>query len=248
MAKQIREIIHIDEDLCDGCGLCVPACAEKAIEIIDGKARLIKESFCDGLGACLGDCPQGAISIEKREADPFDEEAVLEHIYSQKEEAPQESASCSSSCEVILERGGREEREAFEEEGKEVQGTSHSQLQNWPVQLKLISSRSKFLEELQWLIAADCVPFALADFHRQFLKGRALLIGCPKLDDLSLYYEKFLEFFKIHHPREVMVLMMEVPCCSGLSRLVKRVLKEVDYEGTFQEIIIGLEGEVKDCR
>lgn len=251
MEKRTREIIRIDEDLCDGCGLCVPACAEKAIEVIDGKAKLIKESFCDGLGACLGDCPQGAITMERREAEPFDEEAVERHILSQKERAPQEGGVCAGSCETLLERESRESREDREgREGgeEEERGELSSLLRNWPIQLKLVSSGAETLKRSQWLIAADCVPFAFADFHRRFLKGRTLLIGCPKLDDMTLYYEKLKELFKRETPEQVMVLMMEVPCCSGLSRLVKRVLEEVEYDGTFEETIIGLKGEVKSCR
>lgn len=234
--KERREIIHIDEDLCDGCGLCVPACAEKAIEISNGKARLISETFCDGLGACLGDCPQRAISIVNREADSYDHTAVEVHIRSQ-EEGPGDS--CFSCSELLKEKGERRGRE-----GGEDTAVSSSALGHWPVQLQLVSPGSGFLRNPQLLIAADCVPFALADFHQRFLTGKALLIGCPKLDDTSYYYEKLRDIFKRNAYKRITVLMMEVPCCSGLSHLVAGALKEAGRDAIQEDIIITRTGEI----
>lgn len=232
--KEKREIVRIDEELCDGCGLCVPACAERAIEIIDGKARLIDESFCDGLGACLGDCPRGAITIEVREAEPFDEEAVEEFIAQQ--ESRKKSSSCASSCEKFI---GKEDHE------REEVKKSSSALRHWPIQLHLISPDSKFLEHSHWLIAADCVPFAYADFHQKFLKGKTLLMGCPKLDDIWAYDEKLTEMLKKHRPESITILVMEVPCCTGLIRLVSKLIEESGHMIKKEVIVIDLKGNVK---
>lgn len=241
--KETREIVRINEELCDGCGICVPACAEGAIQIIDGKAKLVSESFCDGLGACLGDCPQGAINIEVREADPFDEEAVEEYIRSKQESLESNCTSCPSSREMLLEK--ETENKENEREEDKPEGYS-SELNHWPVQLKLIPPDAKFLKQSHLLIAADCVPFAFADFHKRFLKGKALLIGCPKLDDATLYYQKLTDIFKINKPEKVTVLIMEVPCCSGLSQLVARALEEAGNGTALETIVIGINGEVKD--
>lgn len=234
MERETRDIIRIHEELCDGCGLCVPACVEGAIDIIEGKARLRSERFCDGLGACLGDCPKGAISIERREAEPFDGEAVEEYLLS-KEEA--KTPSCLSSCESL-----REKRVDSREEGR---GEPPSQLSNWPVQLNLISSTAGFLKDPHWLISADCVSYVLANFHRDYLKGKVLLIGCPKLDDISVYYQKLTQLFKEHAPKKVTVMMMEVPCCSALTRLVEELLQEAGYDTCQETIIVGINGKVK---
>lgn len=243
MAKILRDIIRIDEELCDGCGLCVPACAEGAIQIIDGKARLVKESFCDGLGACLGECPRGAITIEKREAEPFDEEAVEEHLRFSRKEEETESLSCPSCCEISLEKGEVAEKEAGESAAESISGPA-SELGNWPIQLKLVSSEAKFLQRPHLVIAADCVPFAFADFHNRFLKGKTLLIGCPKLDDSSFYYHKLVEIFRKHAPEKITVLIMQVPCCSGLLRLVAGALREAGRDVPVENFVIGVGGEI----
>lgn len=239
MEKETRDIIRIDEELCDGCGLCVPACAEKAIQIIDGKAKLIGEKFCDGLGACLGDCPQGALSIEKRDVEPFDEEAVEELILSQQKS--KKGSPCSSGCEVLMER---EVDKGGEKEGDVIK-SAPSALRHWPVQLKLISAGAKFLEHSHWLIAADCAPFAFADFHKRFIEGKSLLIGCPKLDDLSYYYKKLIELIKEHTPETITVVIMEVPCCSGFAQLVSKVIEDLDLDIKRETIVLSLRGEIK---
>lgn len=244
MASKIRrEIIHIDEEKCDGCGLCVPACAEGALQIIDGKARLVGERLCDGLGACLGDCPRGAISVEVREAEAFDTEAVEDHLRSlQGEVAVGETAAifpvnCST---VVPER----EREAVET-GDEAGARPASELTHWPVQLRLVPPVAKFLQKPHLLVAADCVPFAYADFHCRFLKGKALLIGCPKFDDAAYYFQKLVEIFQNNRPEKITVLMMEVACCSGLSQLVAKACSEAGLEVSLEKIVIGIDGEIK---
>ena len=243
MANTItREIIHIDEEKCDGCGLCVPACAEGAIQIIDGKARLVGERFCDGLGACLGDCPRGAISIEVREAEAFDAQAVEEHLRSTQapgeESESLETADCTTCCNLVYEREG-ETPEV--EEGAVLA----SELSHWPVQLRLVPSGAKFLQKSHLLIVADCVPFAFADFHRRFLKGKALLIGCPKFDDTSYYYQKLVEIFQKNSPEEITVISMEIPCCSGFYRMVSAACAEAGLEITPENIVITIDGKIK---
>lgn len=246
--KIMREIIHIDEEKCDGCGLCVPACAEGALQIIDGKARLVGERLCDGLGACLGDCPRGAISIEVREAEAFDTQAVEEHLRSIQGAAEGEAAegecmdtvSCTACSEIVLER---EEESSAAEEG--AAASLASELTNWPVQLRLVPSGAKFLQKSHLLIVADCVPFAFADFHRRFLKGKALLIGCPKLDDAAFYFQKLVEIFQKNIPEKITIVMMEVGCCSGLGQLVSRACTEAGIEVPQEKIVIGIDGKIK---
>ena len=240
--KTRREIIHIDEEKCDGCGLCIPACAEGALKIIDGKARLIGERLCDGLGACLGDCPQGAISIEVREAEAFDVQAVEEHLRSMGGIAEkidtEDAVDCTTAGEIPAEKREGEQAEAGE------MATLSSELTHWPVQLRLVPPKAKFLQNSHLLIAADCVPFAFADFHRRFLKGKALLIGCPKLDDVSFYLEKLVEIFRNNSPEKVTVLSMEIPCCAGLIQLVNRACEEAGNGIIPKNIVITIDGKI----
>ena len=235
--KVKREIIKIDEELCDGCGECVPACAEGAIQIVDGKARLVSEIYCDGLGDCLGECPRGAISMEEREAEPFDEEAVGKHLEAMKEDHEEGCPHC------VNQEISREPKEPdVDNDSEEV----FSELVNWPVKLKLVSPEADFLNKPEIVISADCVPFAFGNFHRRLLKGRPLLIGCPKLDDTSLYYTKLTEMFKNNTYEKVIVLNMEIPCCSGLYGLVQKALEEAHSKADLQLIRIGISGEVKE--
>ncbi|NLJ56872.1 MAG: 4Fe-4S binding protein [Firmicutes bacterium] len=242
MASKIRrEIIHIDEEKCDGCGQCVPACAEGALQIIDGKARLVGERLCDGLGACLGDCPRGAISVEVREAEAFDTEAVEEHLRSLQGKATAGETVLPVDCSTVVpEREGEST-----ETGVEAGAHRASELTHWPVQLRLVPPVAKFLQKPHLLVAADCVPFAYADFHRRFLKGKALLIGCPKFDDAAYYFQKLVEIFQNNKPEKITVLMMEVACCSGLSQLVARACSEAGVEVPLEKIVIGIDGDIK---
>jgi NAD-dependent dihydropyrimidine dehydrogenase PreA subunit len=205
-----RNIVKIDEDLCDGCGLCVPSCAEGALQIIDGKARLVGDNLCDGLGACLGECPQGAITIEEREAEEFDEIAVHTHL--KKMEDTDLPCGCPGSAMRTI---------ACEEDPAVQTGPVKSELTHWPVQLTLVPPTAPFLKNADILIAADCVPFKVADFHSKYLKGKALLVGCPKLDNLDFYRQKFKEIFAAARPRSITVLRMEVPCCGGIVHAVR---------------------------
>lgn len=241
--KITREIIHIDEERCDGCGLCVPACAEGAIQIIDGKARLVGERLCDGLGACLGDCPQGAISIEVREAEAFDAQAVEEHLRSVQDVAAESECIGTTACTACREMVFAKEEKSREAE--EEPAALSSELTHWPVQLRLVSSEAKFLQKPHLLVAADCVPFAFADFHRRFLKGKTLLIGCPKLDDASFYFQKLVEIFQRNTPEKITVLTMDVACCSGLNQLVARACAQAGAEVSLEKIVITIDGKIK---
>ena len=205
-----RNIVKIDEDLCDGCGLCVPSCAEGALQIIDGKARLVGDNLCDGLGACLGECPQGAITIDEREAEEFDEIAVHAHL--KKLEDTDLPCGCPGSA---MRNIAREEEPAVQA------GPVKSELTHWPVQLMLIPPTAPFLKNADILIAADCVPFKVPDFHSRYLKGKALLVGCPKLDNLDFYRQKLKEIFTVAKPKSITVLRMEVPCCGGIVHAVQ---------------------------
>lgn len=249
MNKVVREIIAIDEEKCDGCGQCIPACAEGALQIVDGKARLVKDIYCDGLGACLGECPQGAIEIISREAEPFDEEAVAEYLGSfESNTAEEHDEECSICCGSSLIRdiaAGEGEKDEPKLSSSAEAPTPEAELSHWPVQLHLVAPQSRFLQGVDLLIAADCVPFAHADFHRNFLAGRSLVIGCPKLDDVEAYQHKLEKIFKENNLKSITLLHMEVGCCFGLSRLVKEALKAAGAEILLEEIIIGIDGSIK---
>lgn len=232
----LRNIVKIDQDLCNGCGLCVTACAEGAIAIVDGKARLVSEVYCDGLGACLGHCPQGAISVEQREAAEFDERATQEHLAGQKKVAEEGPAVCPGVAAHAFDPSGAEEAE---------QGSVRSQLRHWPVQLKLVSHAAPYFKEADLLLTADCVPFAMGDFHRRFLKDHSVAVGCPKLDDVEIYVEKVSAILSANKCRSLTVVHMEVPCCSGLTRIAKEAIRRSGTAPrTFQDVTIGLQGNV----
>lgn len=208
----IRKIVRIDEEKCDGCGICVPTCAEGALQVIDGKARLVSEVYCDGLGDCLGECPQDAITIEEREAALFDEEAVQVHLaQAQKKPEPLPCGCPGSALRSFA---------PCSDSPTEEETLLPSQLGHWPVQLMLIPPGAPFLAKADILICADCAPFAVPDFHSRYLAGRAVLVGCPKLDDLEHYRAKLEQIFNAADPRTITVLRMEVPCCAGLAHVV----------------------------
>jgi ferredoxin len=225
-----RNIIEINEEKCDGCGLCVTACAEGALRIIDGKAKLISETYCDGLGACLGECPQGAIGMVEREADVFDEEATANHLR-HREEPP-----CACPGSMI-----RELRPPVSREG-EAAGEKHqpSLLKNWPVQLMLLPVNAPYLAGADLVIAADCVPCAFGDFQRRFVKDHILIIACPKLDNAAFYVNKLTDMFGKNDIRSLEVAFMEVPCCGGLVRIVQTAMEQAGKKipTTFTKVAI----------
>jgi ferredoxin len=210
-----RQIIRIDQEKCDGCGLCVPSCAEGAIQIVDGKAQLLADRFCDGLGACLGECPQGALTIEAREAEEF--------------VGPAPGAPHSEAAVRAPELPGGEfvcpgsRMQQFEREAAPTPGASA--LGHWPVKLRLVSAQAPFLKGASLLVAADCAPFAAGDFHSRYLDGRAVVCGCPKFDDVPEHVAKLTGILKENDIREITVVNMEVPCCSGLVQIVRQALE-----------------------
>lgn len=241
-----RKIVQFDEEKCDGCGLCVPSCAEGAIQIIDGKARLIDDKFCDGLGACLGECPQDAIKIIDREAKIFDEKAAEEHIrkLDKSDEKPlshhhDHKDSHFEGCPSARVISYDDEIALDKTETRELP----SMLRQWPIQIKLVPPHAPFLQNSDLLIAADCVPFAYANFHTELLQGKSILIGCPKLDDAEYYIEKFTDIFDAANIKSVTVAIMEVPCCSGLSYIVKQALTRSGKNIPFKETVISVRGE-----
>jgi Pyruvate/2-oxoacid:ferredoxin oxidoreductase delta subunit len=219
--KVKRKIIHIDEERCDGCGQCVPSCAEGAIEILDGKARVIAEKYCDGLGACLGECPNDALTIVEREAEEFDEEAVEEMLKGREDEGdelPPGLMTAGAGCPSSQVRSFGPAFQSSSEAGGE------SALSHWPVQIKLVPPTAPFLKQADLLIVADCVPVAFPTLHRDFLPGRVVMMGCPKFDNAQEYVQKFVDIFKNADLKSITVLDMEVPCCSALPAIVMKAL------------------------
>ena len=238
----VRKIVRIDEEKCDGCGLCIPSCAEGALQIVDGKAKLVSEKYCDGLGACLGECPRGAISIEEAEAEQYDEAAARKHTTEQRHvEEHEGSLACgcpSATVQVI-------EPVAPCSCAHRDSPTTPSALSHWPVQLTLIPATAPFLKGADVLLVADCVPFTCADFHHRFLKGHALIVACPKLDDFQAHQSKLTEILRRSDIKSLTVLHMEVPCCSGLTHMARQAVLQSGKGIALKEITLGIKGEIK---
>jgi len=271
-----RKIIKIDEDKCNGCGLCIPNCPEGALQVIDGKVRLISDLFCDGLGACVGHCPQGAIMIEEREAEKYDEKKVMDNIVKQGKNTiiahlnhlkdHNEFGYLKEAMDYLVTKGikirpsdlintGHSSKGVcpgsgvVDSRGKEKTGEKRSapggvcRLGTWPVQLKLVPAFAPFLNGADILVAADCVPFAYADFHEDLLKGKVLLVGCPKLDDVSYYKEKISQMVKNNDIKSITYAHMEVPCCFGLLPAIKEAIAGSGKDVPFTDITISIKGE-----
>lgn len=270
----IRDIVSIDEEKCDGCGLCVPACHEGAIRIVNGKARLSAENLCDGLGACLGHCPQDAIRVEKREADDFDEQAVAAHLHTTTQPAAQPAArpavrpspgmnianmpahagphaggcpsqrfarlgesATSQASEPVRPAGGPDRAAA----------APKSELGQWPVQLRLLPPQAPIFRNADLLLTADCAPFAMADFH-SLLRGHALAIACPKLDDTSSYVPKLTEIIAANQLRGITVVHMEVPCCTGILMMAVQARQAAGIDVPIQDITVSIRGDILQRR
>lgn len=238
----IRKIIHIDEDKCNGCGICATACHEGAIDIVDGKAKLVREHFCDGFGDCLPGCPTGAITFEEREAPAYDEAAVKEAQKNRQKE-PQAAQPPRGGC------PGSRMRQIVREERREQVETGHtaaqSRLGNWPVQIKLAPLQAPYFDGAKLLIAADCTAYAYANFHEEFIRGKVALIGCPKLDAVD-YSGKLTEILRNNDIRSVTIVRMEVPCCGGLEMAAKNAIQNSGKFLPWQVVTISIDGEILD--
>ena len=234
----IRQIIHIDEEKCNGCGLCASACHEGAIDIVDGKAKLVRENFCDGFGDCLPGCPTGAISFEEREAPEYDEKAVKQ---------AQEAKKMEEMKHMYHEGGCPGSRMMqFEQKNKDAPvmvGKPVSRLAQWPCQIKLVPTQAPFFDGAKLLIAADCTAYAYANMHEDFMKGKVTIIGCPKLDAVD-YSEKLTEIIKNNDIKSVTIVRMEVPCCGGLQRAAENALKNSGKFIPWQVVTISRDGNI----
>ena len=251
--KVIRKIIQIDEELCNGCGNCVPSCAEGALEIVDGKARVIADFYCDGLGACLGECPTGALTIAEREADEFDEHAVEKLLAEKKKEEP------SPRTVLPMASGGCPSSRMMQSFGPTADGPgpgvpaatgapAESALSHWPVQIMLVPPTAPFLKGADLLVLADCVPVAFPTLHRDFLKGKAVMMGCPKFDNTQAYIEKFAQIARHSGIRSITTVVMEVPCCAALPVIVQKGLKLAGATIPMEEVVISVRGKILERR
>ena len=239
-----RKIIKIDEELCDGCGQCVPSCAEGALKVVAGKARLVAEIYCDGLGACLGECPTGALKIIEREADDFDEAAVEKHLESMANEDTQKVETMACGCPSSQIQSFIPSKACDEANEPKSQGNGISSLSHWPVQIRLVPPTAPFLKGADLLIAADCTPVAYPDFHGDFLKGKAVMIGCPKFDNSQEYIQKFADIFKVSDIKSVTVLVMEVPCCQGFPAIVEKGMEVAGKKIPVEKVVINSQGKI----
>lgn len=269
MAK--RQIIEIDEEKCNGCGLCIPNCPEGALQIIDGKARLVSDLFCDGLGACVGYCPEDAMTVIEREAEEYDEKKVMANIvrhgpntikaHLQHLKEHNETEYLNEAIEFLEENKikipdisesknkipfgcpGAAVREVRPSKSATFSEQS-SALRQWPVQLHLLPIQAPFFDNSHLLVAADCVPFATANFHGKLLNGKSVVIGCPKLDDISVYQEKLTEIFKRNKIKSITVAIMEVPCCYGLYAAVEQAIEDSGKKIPLIKEVVSISGEI----
>lgn len=245
-----RSIVKIDEDKCNGCGLCVSACHEGALRLVNGKAKLISESYCDGLGACLPECPTGAITIEEREADAFDEESVKKnmaarsenhaHVHEHVPGAEHHFGGCPGSRMRTFERKPSENMVPAMAARKEQ---SESQLRQWPCQIRLVSPQAPYFEDAHLLIAADCTAYAYANIHQDFMRNRITIIGCPKLDSVD-YSEKLTAILTYNNIKSVTILRMEVPCCGGIVQAAKNALIASGKMIPWNVVTISTDGQI----
>jgi ferredoxin len=243
--KIMRKIIEIDRDLCNGCGACIVSCAEGALEIVDGKARLVGERYCDGLGACLGECPTGALKVIEREAEDFDEEAVERLLAGREKDLTPVGDTLPCGCPSTQLRTFESAATACQMANRaEVHEAADSALTHWPVQIRLVPANAPFLKNADLLVTADCAALASPSIHKDFLPGRVVLMGCPKFDDIPLYLEKFTEIFRRADIKSVTVLIMEVPCCGGLPMMVRTAMEKAGKTIPLETVVVGIRGNV----
>ena len=241
-----RKIVKIDEDKCDGCGLCVPECAEGAIRIVDGKARLVGEDLCDGLGNCLGTCPEGAISIEERPAEEFDEAAVAARrgaVEAAVEDGGDEALPCG--CPGTMMRRLERPRPGDGAQPATPAAPRASRLGQWPVQLALLPASGEIWRDAEVLLSADCVAYAMGDIHDRLLAGRTVAVACPKLDDVEPYAAKLAAVFANNSVKRVIVARMEVPCCAGLVTVVQEAMKRAGKHVRLDVVTVGIDGGIQ---
>ena len=245
-----RSIVVIDEEKCNGCGLCIPACHEGALQIVDGKAKLVKDIYCDGLGNCLGHCPQDAIKIVEKDAKEFDFEATNKHLKEigkqELEENPLEEKTeklpCGCPGTMVRDLRGEQNTDSTQISSEE----QTSQLKQWPIQLNLLPPNAPFFQNSDLLISADCVGFATPNLHNNLLKGKSIAIGCPKLDNVSEYQEKIQSIIEMSNPKTITVAIMEVPCCHGLYYAVEQATQNSGKEIPVKKIVVGVKGTTKE--
>jgi Fe-S-cluster-containing hydrogenase component 2 len=240
----VRKIIEIDEGLCNGCGQCVPACAEGAIQLIDGKARLVADKYCDGLGACLGECPTGALTIIEREGEEFDEKAVEGHIKAKGHDEKRAEVTLACGCPSTQVQTFGSPPSGQEDNELGAHKSMASALSHWPVQIRLVPPTAPFLKGAHLLVAADCTPVAYPHFHRDFLQGKVVMVGCPKFDNNQEYIQRFADIFKTADIKGITVVVMEVPCCQGLPVIIKRGMELAGKEIPLDQVIISTRGEI----
>lgn len=244
--KVMRKIIEIDEEKCDGCGLCVPSCAEGSLEVVDGKVRVVSDNLCDGLGACLGECPNDALKIVEREAEEFDEDAVERYLAEkeaeEKDKMPERIIGGGCPSARVMQFSPSTSK--ADDLPPLAEGEQASALSNWPIQIHLVPPTAPFLKGADLLVLADCVPVAFPTVHRDFLKGKAVMMGCPKLDDVQKYIDKFAQVFRVAGIKSITTVVMEVPCCSGLPMIVKKGLEVSGADIPIEEVVVSTKGRI----
>lgn len=235
----LRQIVKIDEEKCIGCGLCTSACQEGALQLIDGKAKLLSDAYCDGLGNCLPNCPVGAITIEKRTAVAFNKDIAPKHLVDKSELAKSVNSGggCPGSRAAVI------ERKQINSQVQESKQSAESQLGQWPCQIKLVPVDAPYFDNAHLLIAADCTAFAYANIHSDFMRNKITIIGCPKLDSIN-YAEKLTQILKAHSLKSITVLRMEKPCCGGIVNAVKEALLNSGNMVPWHAVIIGTDGRI----
>ena len=247
--KTVRKIIKIDEELCDGCGQCVPDCAEGSLQIVDGKAKLVADKLCDGLGACIGSCPTGALQIIEREADEFDEDAVEKHLQKSSPSSPQSppiSGCPSSRLQTFQPQPSGQGISCQTANIPKSQPSGDSQpsaLAHWPVQIRLIPAHAPFLQNADLLVAADCSAVAVRRFQENYMGGKAVMMGCPKFDDADSYVQRFSEIIANCNLRSLTVVIMEVPCCSAMNVIIRKAMERAGKTVPVEQITISTRGE-----